>query len=272
MLGLVLRDVAAGADSYATGRTALFDELGANVAALGAAAPKIRPGEVADGAGVVYRYFPEHGYQFHPLASFATLDSLALRGRGKEAERLAQALVARGVKSGKALLWHYRFPFGGPEIWTSGFAQAVAAQALARTGELAGDAGLAQTAAAAFRAIPRDLTRPSPAATRSRGTASDMAVLNAQLQSMVSLLGYVELTGNEDARTYVAGLDDSTRSALGQFDTGCWSLYSLDGNPATTHYHSYHVELLERLGRVTGERLYRETGRRWRGYLEAGGC
>ena len=37
-------------------------------------------------------------------------------------------------------------------------------------------------------------------------------------------------------------------------------------------YHTYHVHLLERLGRLTRDPVYRETGQRWRGYLDAGGC
>ena len=59
---------------------------------------------------------------------------------------------------------------------------------------------------------------------------------------------------------------------LDEFDTGCWSLYSLDGKAASSMYHTYHVHLLERLGRLTRDPVYRETGRRWRGYLDAGGC
>ena len=59
---------------------------------------------------------------------------------------------------------------------------------------------------------------------------------------------------------------------LDEFDTGCWSLYSLGGKAASSMYHTYHVHLLERLGRLTRDPVYRETGRRWHGYLDAGGC
>ncbi len=273
VLGLVLEDVAAAADTYTAGAAALFRELSANVRALGEAPPAFEGAGVSDAAGIVYRHVRDHGYRFHPLASFAKLNTLSKQGRVEEAGRLAAALVARGVRRGNTLLWEYRFPFGGPEVWTSGFTQAVAAQALARTGKQLGDQTLADTAAAAFRAIPRDLTLPVEGGDWIQEYSfSSMAVLNAHLQSIVSLLEYVELSGNEGARAYVTSLDETARTALDRFDTGCWSLYALDGKAATPGYHTYHVELLQRLGRRTGEPEYRETGVRWRGYLEAGGC
>ena len=273
VLALALHDVAAVADGYTARRAALFQELQANVEALRTKAPEIELTSVADGAGVVYRYFPDHGYQFHPLGSFGKLNNLVRQGRGDEAGRLAEALVARAVRSGNALLWQYRFPFGGPDVWTSGFAQATAAQSLAGAGKLLGDSRLLDAAAAAFRAIPRDLTLPvGDGSWIQEYSFSDMAVLNAHLQSIVSLGDYVELSGNEDAGAFVAGLVATATALLPSFDTGCWSLYSLDGKPATDSYHAYHVRLLERLGRRTGEAVFRDTGARWRGYQSAGGC
>ena len=275
MLVLALRDVAAVADAYTTNGAALFEQLRVNVEALADGRPELSlAGDVADGTGVVYRYFPEHGYQFHPLASFIRLNNLARKGEGEEAGRLADALVARGVRSGKALLWQYRFTFGGsPEVWTSGFAQALGAQALARTGELLGNGRYTEAAAASFHAIPRDLTLPVAGGDWIQEYSfSDIAILNAQLASTVALRTYAELTGNEQASAYVAGLSETTKSVLHEFETGCWSLYSLGGKAASSWYHTYHVDLLERLGRLTRDPVYRETGRRWRGYLDAGGC
>jgi hypothetical protein len=273
LLGLALRDVAAVADGYSTARAPLFEELRANVDALAAGPPHIASASVADGAGVVFRHFPEHGYQFHPLASFAKLNNLARHEERDEAARLAGALVARGVRSGDTLLFQYRFPFGGPDVWTSGFAQAAGAQALARTGVLLDDPELVQAAHASFRAIERDLTLPVAGGDWIQEYSfSAMAVLNAHLQSIISLSEYARLTGNEDADVFVAGLGETAKSILGQFDTGCWSLYSLDGNPATASYHAYHVDLLERLARRTRDPVWRETGRRWRAYQQAGGC
>ncbi len=271
VLGLVIDDVAAGADAYGSARTpALFAQLRENTKSLGARAPAIAETAVSDGTGVVYRFFPKHGYQFHPLGSFAKLNTLAGQKDEKAAGRLADALVARGVSQGKALTWPYRFSAGGPDVWESGFAQAVGAQSLARTSSLTGDRSLLDVAAASFRAIPRGLTlRVGGGSWIQEYGFSPMAVLNAQLQTIVSLSEYAQISGDEKAKAYVAGLTKTTQKLMGEFDTGCWSRYSLDGNPATTAYHTYHVKLLERLARSTGDPFWRETSRRWRGYLNA---
>ncbi|HXV33904.1 MAG TPA: D-glucuronyl C5-epimerase family protein [Gaiellaceae bacterium] len=270
VIGATLHDVAAFADSYADRRAPLFAEL----AAIVRYPPRFASDRVFAGSGVVYRSFPGQGYRFHPLANAGRLDRLAEQGRREAVRRLAPALAARGLRRGNALVWEYRFPFAGsPEAWTSGFAQSVAAQALAKAGKLLGDESLTAAAKAAFRAVPRDLTLTAGGGPWVQEYSfSDLAVLNAHLQSILSLLDYVELTGDEKARAYAAELDRTARSALPSLDTGCWSLYSLGGRPATVAYHSYHVDLLDRLAARTGSDVYRDTGARWRGYLEAGGC
>ncbi|MGH3113322.1 MAG: D-glucuronyl C5-epimerase family protein, partial [Gaiellaceae bacterium] len=97
-------------------------------------------------------------------------------------------------------------------------------------------------------------------------------ILNAQLQSIVSLLEYVETTDDPGARAFTERMLTATRELLPRFDTGCWSLYSLNGVDASPSYHSYHVRLLRRLARLTGDPLWQETAGRWAGYQRRGGC
>jgi hypothetical protein len=228
--------------------------------------------DIRDDDGVVYRFFPEHGFQFHPIADFARLNKIAAAGRHDEVRRLADALVARGVHSGKALLWEYYFPFGGPPHWASGFAQATAAQALARSGALLDDSRLFAAARAAYRAIPTALSLELGGGLWVREYGfSDIAILNAQLQSLVSLNDYVKITHDARAADLARRLDTASKSLLGQFDTGCWSRYSLGGSPASLHYHTYHVSLLKQLAAKSGEPLWSDTAARWQGYLTAGG-
>ena len=66
-------------------------------------------------------------------------------------------------------------------------------------------------------------------------------------------------------------MDTAARTLLPQFDTGCWSLYSLEGSPASLHYHTYHVGLLHQLAAETGDPFWKQTEDRWRGYLSSGG-
>jgi peptidoglycan hydrolase-like protein with peptidoglycan-binding domain len=273
-VGAVLHDIAAHADSYDEPRAlALFTMLATNAEYLaGRPLPDGRL-DIEDVDGVVYRFFPAHGFQFHPLANFARLNGLVRKEDRDGVQRLARALVARAVPSGRALTWEYYFPFQGPSRWTSGLAQAAGAQALARSGAWLGDAALVRRARGAYRAIPAGLSRELGGGLwiREYGFA-DTAILNAQLQSIVSLSEYVEVSGDEGARAVVTRMATAARALLHEFDTGCWSRYSLDGAPASTTYHTYHVSLLRQLARRTGEALWSETGTRWNGYLRAGSC
>lgn len=273
LVAAVLRDVAVHADVYDEPRAlTLFGMLAANVRHLESSPAPAEPGDIEDGDEVVYRFFRGPGFQFHPLANFVRLNGLARRDERERAAKLAAALVARGIPSGDALAWEYFFPFGGPSRWTSGLAQAVGAHALARASVLLEDPSLRRSARAAYRKLPKELSRPLGSGTWVREYGfSDTAILNAQLQSIVSLLGYIELTGDARARAFTERLLTATRELLAQFDTGCWSLYSLDGASASPTYHAYHVKLLRRLARLDGDPLWRETAVRWAGYQRRGG-
>jgi peptidoglycan hydrolase-like protein with peptidoglycan-binding domain len=268
----VFHDVAAqGADYNGPRAFALFSMLKANVDFRGEHASSARK-DIKDDDGIVYRLFKNHGYQFHPIAAFAHLNTLARHGNRNAVARLAPALAARGVPSGRALVWEYYFPFGGPARWSSGFAQAIAAQALARSAKLLGDDRLLAQAHAAYLGIGRGLYLELGGGLWIREYGfSDMAVLNAHLQSLVSLGEYVRISGDPAATATLGRMNTAARSLLPQFDTGCWSLYSLRGSPASLHYHTYHVDLLHQLAATTGDSFWQETEDRWRGYLSSGG-
>jgi hypothetical protein len=269
-----LREIALHADAYDEQRAlTLFSMLEANVEHLAKHGVPATPVDIEGEDGVVYRLLSGHGYQFHPIANFARLNSLAARKRREDARRLATSLVERAVPVAKGLIWEYYFPFGGPPRWTSGFAQAVASQALARTGALLDDQTLLEQAKAAYRAIPNALLLELAGGAWIREYGfSDMPILNAQLQSLVSLREYVEITDDAQARATATAMEQATRALIPRFDTGCWSLYALGGNNASVSYHEYHVSLLKHLGRKTGDRLWSETGSRWEAFLRAGPC
>ena len=274
LVAAVLRDVAAHADVYDRPRAlALFGMLAANVRHLQRKPAPAEPADIEDGDEVVYRFFRGPGFQFHPLANFVRLNAWARDGEREKAAKLAAAMVARGIPSGDALTWEYFFPFGGPSRWTSGLAQAAGAQALARASVLLEDASFRRSARAAYRMLPRELSRPLASGIWVREYGfSDNAILNAQLQSIVSLLEYVELTDDAGARAFVQRMLAAARELLPQFDTGCWSLYSLDGSNASATYHAYHVRLLRRLAALDGDPLWRQTADRWADYQRRGGA
>jgi hypothetical protein len=200
------------------------------------------------------------------LLSFAVLNNLVLQQRCGAARRLASTLLARAVHSGDAAYWDYGFSFNGsPVPWRSGFAQAVGAQALARAGVMLRDPALTAAAAGAFRGLRRSLLIPLAGGywIREYGFTGQV-ILNAQLQSIISLDSYAAVAGSAAGRRLADQLAVATQRLLPSFDLGCWARYQLGGAAATVHYQAYHVELLRRLAASRPEPIWRRTYLRWR--------
>ena len=214
----------------------------------------------------MFRSYGGAGYQFQPLLSFAALNNQVLQRRCGAARRLASALLARAVRSGDAVYWEYGFSFeGGPVPWRSGFAQAVAAQALARAGVMLRDPALSAVAAASFRGLRRSLLMGLAGGFWIREYGfTDQVILNAQLQSIISLDSYATIAESAAARRLTDELALATRRLLPSFDLGCWARYQLGGAAANLHYQTYHVELLRRLAAIRAEPIWRRTYLRWR--------
>ena len=218
--------------------------------ALPSTAAASRDVEAPDGA--VYRAGLTGRY-FHPLGSFGKLNHAVMAGHRRRAKRLATSLIARGHRQGRfGLVWYYNVP-GGRSGWTSGLAQAVAAQALARAGE-------PKAARRAFLVIPSRLLIRLPQGPWIKLYGySDVVVLNAQLQAALSIGHYARLTNDNRARLLARKLRRTAKALLPRFDTGSWSRYSLGGRSATLEYHEYVTELLWKLSA-------RQGGGRWRVY------
>jgi hypothetical protein len=113
-LTAVLHDVALQWRVYNSSRAyALFSMLQVNAAYFGSHAVPRAKTDVADADGVVYRLFPGQGFQLHPLANAGALNAAVASKDADRTERLALALLDRGVPSGGALRFEYYFPFGG---------------------------------------------------------------------------------------------------------------------------------------------------------------
>ena len=220
----------------------------------------------AQGGGLVFRYYVGAGLQFQPLLSFAALNQRVLERRCDAARRLASALLARAVHSADAAYWEYDFSYqGGPAPWRSGFAQAVAAQSLARAGVMLRDPALTAVAAASFRGLRRTLLMPLAGGQWIREYGfTHQVILNAQLQSILSIDSYATVAGSAAARRLARELALAARRLLPSFDLGCWARYQLGGAPATVAYQTYHVELLRRLAATHAEPIWRRTYLRWR--------
>jgi hypothetical protein len=218
--------------------------------------------------GVLYRFVTGHGYEFHPLGNFAALNTLVLGGKTDQAKELADALIARGVAKDGRLAWPYPFPYGnGKPPWLSGMAQAVAAQALARVGQALDDQALIDAAGEAYAAIPGQLVRALPEGPWIKLYSFDPApVLNAQLQSAISIDDYAQISGNTGAAGLAAQLTAAAEALLPRFDTGYWSLYSLNGKESPLGYHDYVVSLLKKLAGRTDDATWSDYASRFQSY------
>lgn len=208
--------------------------------------------DITDADGVVYRYFSGRCFEYHPLANFGALNARVAAGDAEGAQRLAEALVARATYlHGGGIGWEYLFPFSGSRgPWLSGMAQAVAAQALARTAALvpADTAMLMGKAHAAYQAIPRGLLTSVAAGPWIRlYSFTSTQVLNAQLQAVLSLQSYAATANDAQAAALAARMQRAAAATLPRFDTGYWSYYALPDDPSPFDYHDYVVQLLKRL-------------------------
>jgi len=233
---------------------AIFGQLAANddwFARHGPVAPQT---DITDADGLVYRYFAGRGFELHPLGNFAALNAaVASKDEGATA-RLALALAARGVpEASGGTGWEYYFDYaGGRAPWTSGFAQAVAAQAFARAAALdTTDAStLLAAARSAYRAIPGRLVRQTSYGLWIKLYSFNRAVvLNAQLQSAISLADYAKAASDSGAADLAAALQTAAARALPAFSNGYWSYYQLPADPSPVNYQDYVLQLLQTLAR-----------------------
>lgn len=230
--------------------TAVFGQLRANEDYFAHRAAPRNGTDITDAEGIVYRYFPGRCFEFHPLANVSALNARVAAKDVAGTQRLAAALAARAVpRGGGAIAWEYYFPFGGSPPWVSGMAQAVGAQAFARAAALVSDesADLLREATASFRAVPQ-LTMQLAAGPWIRlYSFSKNPVLNAQLQSVVSLQTYAQATGDTAASSLAARMQEAAAALVARFDTGYWTYYSLAGNPSPLSYQKFVIQLLRKL-------------------------
>lgn len=256
-------------DSYTRPRAlALFGQLAVNVQYLETHRIPSSRVDVQDADGVVYRWFPNEGLEFHPLAAFSALNNAAAARDTETTQTMADALVARAIPRGNRDLWEYSFPYGiGRPPWASGMSEAVAAQALARAASLLGDPTIAAAAKRAFNAVAPLTMRTSAGPWIRLYGFNFETVLNAQLQTIVSLLDYASLT-NDPAATALAGqLEASAKTLFPRFDTGDWSLYELGGPYASRGYEDFVTTLLARLAQLTGDPFWSDASQRFHAYL-----
>lgn len=224
--------------------------------------------------GVLYRSFPRHGLQFHPLGNVGRLNGTNTTKDAVAVEQIAEALAARLVRrGGGGAVWEYYVPYGsGHPPWTSGMVQAAGAQALARSARLLGRPGLMTLAQRVYREAERHLIPLRAGPWTRHYSFSGIVVLNSHLQSIVSLRRYAAVAGDAAAADLAELQLRAAARLLRRFDTGSWSLYSLRGAPASMHYHLYVVNLLRTLADETGMPVWSRYATRFTRYAKRRGA
>ena len=231
---------------------ALFGELKANDDYFAKHWPPAPKTDIVGADGLVYRYFAGRCLEFHPLAEFGALNARIAANDAATTQLLADALIARGIyRTGGGVSWEYYFPFsGGRPGWTSGMAQAVAAQAFARAATLVPERATAydRAARAAYAAIPGHLLTSVAAGPWIRlYSFQSTPVLNAQLQAVISLASYANDSEDTSALALATRMEKSAAEMLGSFDTGYWTYYALPRDYSDLDYQTYVVQLLTKL-------------------------
>ena len=245
----------------------LFTQLDANASYLETHRVPTTALDITDDDGVVYRWFPRLGFEFHPLANFAELNNDAASKNADATSTLASALLARAIPRGNRLLWEYQFHYGsGRPPWASGLAQVVAAQALGRASTLLQDPTLAAASARAFASVtPLTLSLTSGPWIRLYGFNSEV-VLNAQLQAILSLLEYGGSQEDPAALALATRMTAAAQKLLPRFDTGDWSLYELGGGHASWSYEKFVTDLLAKLAKQTKDPFWAAASTRFHQY------
>jgi hypothetical protein len=226
------------------------------------------------GATAVFQYYPGHGLQFQPLASWGRVNALAAACERRRCPRarLAHALdrlSGLAARRDGFAAWEYYFAFAqGAPPWVSGMTQATAMQALARGYDVLGAPRFKRTALRALGAF----TRPAPAGVAAAthyvlySFAPGYRVLNAELQAVIGLSDLARLTGSRRAARLFRAGERTARAEVSAFDTGAWSLYSQGGAEATLGYHALMVQFLDRLCDRVHAAVYCRTGARFARY------
>ena len=96
-----------------------------------------------------------------------------------------------------------------------------------------------------------------------------MPVLNAQLQSILSLADYAQLNQDPGAAQLSERLLQTADTLFDDFDTGAWSLYSLGGAESPLNYHVFDTNLLKRIATQTQSPVWTARATRFDRYLTA---
>jgi hypothetical protein len=234
----------------------------------------------------VFQYYPGHGLQLQPLASWGRANAIAGaclaamrthtrhdRCRPGALAKSLDRLSALGARRNGYLAWEYYFAYGtGAPPWVSGMTQATAIQALARGYRATGKTRwrrAALDALGAFEQAPPSgvsVTVPGGSHYALYSFAPSHLVFNGGLQAVIGLRDASALLHSKRAARLFERGERAARREVREYDTGAWSLYSEHGAEATLDYHALIAGFLANLCDRTHRRTYCRAGERFKRY------
>jgi hypothetical protein len=239
-----------------------------------------------DADPAIFQYYPGHGLQLQPLASWGRANAIAgaclaaMRSKTRRDRCRPGALAksldrlsALGAHRSGSLAWEYYFAYGtGTPPWVSGMAQATAIQALSRGYRATGKARWRRTALDALGVFeqrpPSGVSVPVPGGSHYAlySFAPSHLVFNGGLQAVIGLRDAAALLHSKRARRLFERGERAARREVAEYDTGAWSLYSEHGAESTLNYHSLITGFLANLCDRTHRRAYCSAGKRFKRY------
>ena len=221
----------------------------------------------------VFQYYPGHGIQLQPLASWGKVNWLAgtcLRDRPlgrrrspcpvRKLRRAVDGLLALAARRGGSFpAWEHYFSWaGGTPPWISGMSQATAVSALARAARALDEPRWRRAAHAALGAF-----RAPPPVGVDGGDhflmysfAPGLRIFNGELQAVSGIGELASLHGDRRALALFRRGERGARATVAAADTGAWSLYSFAGRESTLGYHRLIDEFLGDMCDRTDRRVY----------------
>lgn len=226
-----------------------------------------------EGSPLIWQYYAGQGIQLQMLANFGKANALWTGQKPKSLRTMMDALVPLAVDRGGWLTWEYYFKFGaGSPPWTSSISQGTAVQAFARAGQMLGDPALTNegtNALGAFEQPPPNGVRvdmPNGPFYVIYSFNPDMRVINAQLQALVGLYDFAQITGDARALSLFQQGDAEAQAVLPSYDTGLWSMYD-QNHESDLSYHNLVTGFLQNLCQRTDTPIYCDTAARFKSYL-----
>jgi hypothetical protein len=229
------------------------------------------------GSRIIFQYFEGSGWQFHPLSNFAKLNAIWTvdTAPARRAQRsYARQLIRWGVHRSGALTWEYYFSFSGsPAPWISAISQGTAIQSLARVAYRMHNKSIMRAAKLATRSFNQPPTR-GVRLKRDGGYhflgysgAPRLIILNMFLSSVDALHDYALINNDRHARHLYRKGVAAAKKETPMFDTGSWSLYSLNGEKTDLHYHLLTIEFLDKLCKDTHQKVFCNTRDKFKSYV-----